>query len=237
MENEAEDDDGIQDYGPEVEAARGWLDIDDENNDELTTLNSKDILQIIKNCLKEVKKLKTGRTIKMMTQLTAVAEYVKLRTRYQAHPKCQKPHINASLVIAFRMGKGHYFARQIRENEAYLLRHHHLPPSKGGTQHGQYTLLDNEDVLHAVRRYLAAQNLGTISPTELCRHVNNVILPALELTGKKSSISERTAISWLKKLGYLCKDVKKGTYHDGHEHPDVVEARKKFLEEMNKYQR
>jgi hypothetical protein len=101
VENETEDNSGIQDYGPEVEAAREWLDIGDEENDEPTTSNSKDILWIIKNCLKEVKKLKTGRTIKVMTQLTAVAEYVKLRTRYQAHPKCRKPHINASLAIAF----------------------------------------------------------------------------------------------------------------------------------------
>jgi hypothetical protein len=56
-------------------------------------------------------------------------------------------------------------------------------------------LLDKEDVFHAVRRYLAAQNLGTITPAELCLHVNNVILLALELTGKKSNISEWTAIS------------------------------------------
>jgi hypothetical protein len=88
-----------------------------------------------------------------------------------------------------------------------------------------------------VRRYLAAQNLGTITPHLLCRHVNDVILPALEMTKKKGSISKRTAINWLKKLGYVCKDVKKGVYHDGHEHSDVVEARKKFLEEMKRYER
>jgi hypothetical protein len=28
--------------------------------------------------------------------------------------------------------------------------HHQLPPSKAGACHGQYTLLDNKNVLHAV---------------------------------------------------------------------------------------
>ena len=174
--------------------------------------------------------------MKMMTQLTAVSEYVKLRDRYQAHGRSKKPCLNASLAIAHRMGKGFYFARQIRQNEVYLHRHQRLPPSKANIKHGQYTLLDNEDVIHAVRNYLAAQQLGTITPFLLCRHVNKIILPTLALTGR-TTISERTAIQWLKKLGYTCKDVQKGLYHDGHEWPDVVDAQKKFLEQMNQYER
>jgi hypothetical protein len=59
----------------------------------------------------------------------------------------------------------------------------------------------------------------------------------LEMTKKNGSISKCTARNWLKKLGYVCKDVKKGVYHDGHERPDVVEARKTFLEEMKRYKR
>ena len=122
------------------------------------------------------------------------------------------------------MGKGIYFAHQFQEKEAYLLQHHHLPPSKVDVHHGQYTLLDNKAVLHAVQRYLTAQKLSTISPHLLCHHVNDVILLALEMTKENGSISECTAINWLKKLGYVCKDIKKGVYHDGHECPDMVEA-------------
>jgi hypothetical protein len=107
---------------------------------------------------------------------------------------------------------------------------------KANLKHSQYTLLDNENVIHAVRNYLAAQQLGTITPFLFCRHVNEVILLALALTGK-TSISERTAIQWLKKLGYTCKDVRKGMYHDGHEWPDVVDAQKKFLAQMSQYER
>ena len=80
-------------------------------------------------------------------------------------------------------------------------------------------------------------SLGTITPRELCRHINQVIIPALDLSEKKSSICKCTAINWLKKLGYMCRDVKKGVYHDGHECPDVIKAHKKFLDQMQQYER
>ncbi len=76
-------------------------------------------------------------------------------------------------------------------------------------------LLDNENVIHGVHNYLAAQaeaesesaqQLGTITPFLLYCHVNEVILLTLALMGK-TSISKHTAIQWLKKLGYTCKDV------------------------------
>ena len=71
--------------------------------------------------------------------------------------------------------------------------------------------------------YLPTQKLGTITPHLLCKHVNNVILPILELIKKNTSICECTTLSWLKKLGYECKDVRKGIYVDGHKWQDVVE--------------
>jgi hypothetical protein len=61
----------------EVEAVHEWLEIDNED-----VPRSTDIFAIVKRCLKDVKKLKCGHTVKMMTQLTAVSEYVKLRYCY-----------------------------------------------------------------------------------------------------------------------------------------------------------
>lgn len=101
-----------------IEAAHEWLEIDDED-----VSRPADIFTIVKSCWKGVKKLKCGRTVKMMTQLTAVSEYVKLRDHYRTHGRCKKPCLNASLAIAHQMGKGFYFARQICQNEVYLLRH------------------------------------------------------------------------------------------------------------------
>jgi len=114
--------------------------------------------------------------------LTTVIQYVHLREQYCCHGHCKAPSLKASLAIARWMGKQNrdYFARQIQKNKAYLLHHKHLPPSKQGAKHGQYTLLDNEAILHKVCSYLSAQNLGVITPRELCQHVNQVILPALK---------------------------------------------------------
>ena len=182
--------------------------------------------------------MKSGRTLKILTQLTAVAEYVKLQDRYQSQPAvCKKPCTRASQAIALRMGKGPYFARQMRYHEHYLIKHQKLPPSNSGARHGRYTLLDNQNILLAVRRYLAAKDLGTITPDELCRHVNITILPSLGYNGLMDRICSRTAINWLKKLGYICKDVRKGIYVDGHERPDVIAYCEKFLEEMAKYEK
>jgi hypothetical protein len=134
------------------------------------------------------------------------------------------------------MGKGPYFARQIRHNELFLLKNKRLPPPKAFARHGHHTLLDNEAILHDVRVYLSTQALGTVNPRTLCHHVNKVILPTLGIEG---TIAESTARRWLRsKLGYECKESKKGMYVDGHERPDVIEERKVFIEQIfNKFER
>ena len=45
-------------------------------------------------------------------------------------------------------------------------------------------------------------------------------------------IKSRTARNWLYKLGFEYKDVRKDVFIDGHEQPDVIEDRKKFLNTM-----
>ena len=50
-------------------------------------------------------------------------------------------------------------------------------------------------------------------------------------------MSESTAQRWLKfRLGYECKEAKKGVYIDGHEHPDVIKEREAFIEQIDKYE-
>src|SRR5258705_3724853 len=131
---------------PEISAARELMD-----NDEDET--APDIFQIIKSCLKDIKKIDTPATrrIKMVMHLAAVTQYVQLRDRFRRNPNCKRPCLNASLAIARCMGKAHgvYFARQIRHNEDYLLCHRRLPLTKKAAKHGQYTLLDNESILHS----------------------------------------------------------------------------------------
>ena len=101
-------------------------------------------------CLKDIKKLRTICLIKLVTQLTAVTEYVKLRKYYQRYWRCKWPHPTASLAVVKSMDKGSYFACQTHHNEIYLIHHHCLPPSKASGKHVQYTLFDNETVFLGV---------------------------------------------------------------------------------------
>ena len=45
-------------------------------------------------------------------------------------------------------------------------------------------------------------------------------------------IRSRTARTWLRKLGFVYKEVRKDVFIDGHERPDVVEDRNRFLAKM-----
>jgi len=140
------------------------------------------------------------------------------------------PCLSASMAIACCMGKGPYFACQIQHNKLHLLRHGKLPLPKSFSRHGHHTLLDNETFLHNMRTYLASQVLGSVMPWTFSQQVNSVILPAL---GIDAMITESTAQWWLRhKLGYECKEAKKGLYVDGHEHPDVIKERGEFIEQI-----
>ena len=73
-----------------------------------------------------------------------------------------------------------------------------------------------------------------MTPQDLCHHVNDIILPALEI---QVTISELTACRWLKiKLGYKCKEAKKGIYIDGHKRPDVIKEREAFIKQIDEYE-
>jgi hypothetical protein len=212
---------------PDIEAARELFLPEEEDEPA-------DIMEIIQTCLKDVQKHNSKHAIKALTLLIAVSEYIKLRTCYNTSKACKQPCLKASIAIARRMGKGPYFARQIRYNELYLLKHRHLPHRKLHSREGHHSLLDNESVLHGVRVYLATQVLGSVMPRTLCQHVNDVLLPAL---GMQGSISESTAQRWLRfRLGYQCKEAKRGIYIDGHERPDVIKERKQFLDELGIYE-
>jgi len=62
--------------------------------------------------------------------------------------------------------------------------------------------------------------------------VNNELLPNVHLApGFPRQISHRTAVRWLEELGFEYKDLKAGTYIDGHERENVVAYRQQYLAE------
>lgn len=95
-----------------AEYAHEWF---DEDCDMCQT--SPDIEDIIRACLKVVKKIHTPHAFKVFTQLTAVTQFVKLCEHYHQNPQCKCPGLNASLAIAQWVGKDQYHACQICVNE------------------------------------------------------------------------------------------------------------------------
>ena len=167
-----------------------------------------DLTEIIESCLKDAKWNSPKYAIKCLSHLISVSLYVDLHACYWASGS-KWPCLSASIAAARWMGKGPYFACQIRHNEHYLLKHCQLLPPKSFTWHGHHTLLDNESILHDVQTYLVSQTLGTVTPWTFCQHINKVILPAL---GINATITESTAQQWLldSSLGMSVRKPKKG---------------------------
>ncbi|KAI5992740.1 hypothetical protein EDD15DRAFT_2368025 [Pisolithus albus] len=109
-------------------------------------------------------------------------------------------------------------------------------PIKGG-HHAHPSLLNNEQIAAAVRRYLTVLVDGEITHMLLMKQVNDVIIPSLGLDAGGHHISEMTAHQWLAKLGYELKEFKKGIYIDGHEREGVVAYRKEFLSRFSENER
>lgn len=56
-----------------------------------------------------------------------------------------------------------------------------------------------------------------------------MVLPEL---GYNKKISVVTCYQWLRWLGFRGREYSKGLYDDGHEHPDVVQYRQKYLKQV-----
>ena len=66
-----------------------------------------------------------------------------------------------------------------------------------------------------------------------CEFINNKLLPSSHLPPFfPHFVSLRTAVHWLRHLGFKPRSQKKGVYIDGHEREDVVKHREEYLKVM-----
>ena len=106
------------------------------------------------------------------------------------------------------------------------------------SQQGHYTrnntLMSNEEISERARVYIrenaAPKGRPNLTATAFCQWVNNELLPNSTLEpGYPRRVSVETARKWLYDLGFNVRHMSKGVFIDGHERPDVVESREKFL--------
>ncbi|KAL5512106.1 hypothetical protein ACEPAG_3627 [Sanghuangporus baumii] len=218
----------------EISLQQGQLFEEDNEEEEIN-----DVLKIVEKNLAVLRKLRPNSTTwRTCMQLNAIVHFVKLCNELIKNPNCKHPAFSASLKVVRQMGKGPYFARQTRFNTKYIEAHKKLPPYTRGKYGRHASWLDNEDILQKVKVYLVTEQPGEVKPRKLRRFFLNEVLPRLDLSERLGSkIATCTVRRWLHKLGYTRHNVKKGVYVDGHERPDVVESRKRFLEKMQEYQR
>jgi hypothetical protein len=115
---------------------------------------------VVKSLINEAKK---HQSFAALFKLNAVKTYLEVLERYRRVPNIKNPVTRAGLVVAKSVGKGPYFARRIRKLVTYVDRFHTLPPNGSGKHHAHPSLLNNERIYQAVRRYLAVQEVGEVS--------------------------------------------------------------------------
>ena len=124
-------------------------------------------------------------------------------------------HLNKLQVLQARIlngwqdgyGSGHNFVCNLKN----------LPKHEYGKFNS--SILEDEDLAQEI--YLHLQLKGKyICAMDIVRFLETPEMK--EWLDLKKLISERTAHSWMAKMGYRCKKEPKGQYKDGHEHEDVV---------------
>ncbi|KAI7956681.1 hypothetical protein MJO28_003776 [Puccinia striiformis f. sp. tritici] len=108
-----------------------------------------------------------------------------------------------------------------------------LPAATGGNRSNHVTLIDNSNIRKALFTWTVSQIPGEVTPATFLTHVNEVVLPAYNIS---KTIVRSTATRWMAKLGFRPQEYKKSLYSDDHGRPDVVIARKKYIEDYQMYQ-
>jgi hypothetical protein len=144
----------------------------------------------------------------------------------------------ASLVVAKTQKRGENHARRIREWAMGFLRWRDLPFHQLNRKRG--TILDDEDVAEEVKMQMMEKTKGGfLKAQDLVEIVASPEMQAMFARKgiTKASISDKTALRWLEKLGWSYGKLKNGMYLDGHERSDVVEYRKAFVERWMEHER
>ncbi|KAI7954431.1 hypothetical protein MJO28_004831 [Puccinia striiformis f. sp. tritici] len=125
---------------------------------------------------------------------------------------------------------GIYLARLISNQAQHVIDHKELLHVTHGNRNNHKSTLDNIVIRKALITWSASQTPGTVTPLSFQKYVNEALPGQFNI---KRTISRDTATHWMLKLGFSPSEYKKSLYFDGHERPDVVESRKKYVHDYN----
>ena len=139
--------------------------------------------------------------------------------------------------IVFGKSGASYRARTIRDWADYFLLHSELPHLRQGKYQKTKSLIDDEDVKSACLSFLRSTRAELRTAASFERWINSELKSQVGID-YDLSVSKRTAQNWLIKLEFRFQEYRQGSaYVDGHERPDVVAHRNRFVEEMAEWQK
>ena len=145
--------------------------------------------------------------------------------------------MEASEVVAKMQGHGMTHAQCICKWAIGFLKWGDLPFHQLNRKQG--TIIDDKDVAEEIKTCMAEKAGGSFLKAQDI--VEIVASPKMQeifaLKGiSKPSISIKTALRWLEKLGWTYGKLKNGMHLDGHERLDVVEYRQGFVEHWMRHE-
>lgn len=129
-------------------------------SDEEDVPEGESVVQTVKRLKAEAKRYQSFGSL---FQLCAIENFITLLDWYKHNPKVKSPVKKASETVARSVGRGKYFARKVRTLHRYIQQFKTLPPTNSGKHHAHPSLLNNERMMQAVRRYLTVLANGEVS--------------------------------------------------------------------------
>lgn len=217
----------------------------DDASNSVTDLRVKSVQEMIREAVEEISKLTRlcaneaqDKRLKSMSKFDFV-RMIAVERYLQALLTEKNAKVRSSLLIAsqlFAKCNQAWKAKSIRMWADFYLIHKRLPPSNQGRHQKVSSLIDCEDVrLHCIR-WIRSCDPNKITGRTFASWIQQNLHEKLEFPDPVQ-ISVRHATRWLHSLGFVLKEQSKGTYVDGHERPDVVSYRERFLERMENYQK
>ncbi|EFP85140.2 uncharacterized protein PGTG_11309 [Puccinia graminis f. sp. tritici CRL 75-36-700-3] len=127
---------------------------------------------------------------------------------------------------------GLHLARIISKQASHIVINKQLFDSTQGNRSNHKSLIDNIEIRQALFTWAASQIPGEVTPATFQRYVVETLLPRF---GIEKNLVRSTITRWMVKLGFTPQVYRKSLYFDGHERPDVVASRKKYIEDYKKY--
>ncbi|CAG8536262.1 15820_t:CDS:2 [Cetraspora pellucida] len=143
----------------------------------------------------------------------------------------------ANQIARFIWNKGGYMAKCIQIWRNYFIKTEELLPYHQSKHTKLESLINDEDFSEDCIEWLRQQKPEVCTPSNLKAYIENTLFSKLIGHIKEDTISEKTCRNYMYSWGFKYNERRKGIFFDGHERPDVLVYRNKWLKKMFMYKK